>query len=546
MVLVLKIKYGEDTRRITVEHVPNFQQLVALLKQLFPNLEDPFQIKYTDEDQDMITVTSDLELKESVNVASVTQSSLGAPVLRLFVFSLQSKANAAPEKRETTSEPPKTDTPSNPFASTPLAQILNNPLAQSILGQCLNNPQMLQQFLSQLGSSGSTNTPASIPDLTQLFQNLGLNQQDPQHFQQGMAQLLNNLPQLLNSFGNFNPPQTTPTPTPNPNVNSSSECDVHYGVICDHCQGKISGIRYKCSTCPDFDLCSACEAKPNIHDPSHVFLKILKAQNMGGRGCPYRRPWGTNSCGERKWGRGWGAHGSKTNPGNPTSPSPQGRYLARFVADLSVEDGTNVNPEQKFVKIWKMRNEGTTAWPESTHLIFVGGDKISNVESVLVPPIEPNAEVDVAVDMVAPSKPGRYVTYWRLTSPDGIRFGQRVWVDITVSVEEKVEEKPIEKFNEERPSTMEVEPAVVSTPVASTPFPSPAPVPTPVAEPVIAEQPVVAEPPVVPMVMRMEAPVSAEHQQLIDMGFHDRELNLKLLAKNKNDVLRTVQDLLNF
>jgi len=343
-------------------------------------------------------------------------------------------------------------------------------------------------------------------------------------------------------------PQQPTNPTPNPNVNSS-ECDVHYGVICDNCQGKISGIRYKCSTCPDFDLCSACEAKPNIHDPSHVFLKILKAQNLGGRGCPYRRPWGSNSCGERKWGRGWGAYGSKTNTGNPNSasPSPQGRYLARFVADLSVEDGTNVNPEQKFVKIWKMRNEGPTAWPESTRLIFVGGDKISNVDSVLVPPVEPNVEVEVAVDMVAPSKPGRYVTYWRLTSPDGVRFGQRVWVDITVSSEEKLEEKLTEKSNEERLSKMEVEPAVVSTPVTSTPFISPTvPVVAPVvAEPVVAEQPVVAEP-VVPMVVRMEAPVSAEHQQLIDMGFHDRELNLKLLAKNKNDVLRTVQDLLNF
>lgn len=544
MVLVLKIKYGEDTRRITVEHVPNFQQLVALLKQLFPNLEDPFQVKYTDEDQDMITVTSDLELKESVNVASITQSSLGSPVLRLFVFSLHPKVNATPEKQEVPLEQPKSqDTPSNPFANTPLAQVLNNPLAQSILGQCLNNPQMLQQFLSQLNSSsGSTSAQASMPDLTQLFQNLGLNQQDPQQFQHGITQILNNLPQLFNSFGNFPPRQPanpTPNPNPNPEVNSS-ESDVHYGVICDNCQGKISGIRYKCSTCPDFDLCSACEAKPGVHDSSHVFLKILKAQNLGGRGCPYRRPWGGNPPGERKWGRGWGTWGSKPNTCNPTNPSPQSRYLARFVADLSVEDGTNVIPEQNFVKIWKMRNEGTTAWPECTRLIFVGGDKISNVESILVPAIEPNAEVDIAVDMVAPSKPGRYVTYWRLTSPDGTRFGQRVWVDIIVSAEEKVEEKAAEKSNEERPSTMEVEPAVVSTPVVSTPFASPTPVP--IVVPVVAEQPMVAQEPVVPM----EVPVSAEHQQLIDMGFHDRELNLRLLAKNNNDVLRTVQDLLNY
>jgi len=54
MVLVLKIKFGEDTRRLTVESAPTFAQLVVLLKQLFPNLREPFQVKYEDEDKDLI------------------------------------------------------------------------------------------------------------------------------------------------------------------------------------------------------------------------------------------------------------------------------------------------------------------------------------------------------------------------------------------------------------------------------------------------------------------------------------------------------------
>ena len=43
-------------------------------------------------------------------------------------------------------------------------------------------------------------------------------------------------------------------------------------------------------------------------------------------------------------------------------------------------------------------------------------------------------EMDVAVDFVAPARPGRYISYWRLASPSGQKFGQRVWVHIQVSI----------------------------------------------------------------------------------------------------------------
>jgi hypothetical protein len=49
----------------------------------------------------------------------------------------------------------------------------------------------------------------------------------------------------------------------------------------------ITGVRYKCKICPDFDLCSACEAK-NVHPVDHPLLK-LKLEGESGCGRRWRQ-----------------------------------------------------------------------------------------------------------------------------------------------------------------------------------------------------------------------------------------------------------------
>ncbi|KAJ1413212.1 Ubiquitin-associated domain [Sesbania bispinosa] len=109
---------------------------------------------------------------------------------------------------------------------------------------------------------------------------------------------------------------------------------------------------------------------------------------------------------------------------------------SRFILDVNVIDGTMMAPSTAFTKIWRMRNNGTSVWPKGTQLVWIGGDKFSDCHSVDLEVPEDGVyvekELDVAVDFRAPQLPGRYISYWRMASPSGHKFGQRVWVLIQV------------------------------------------------------------------------------------------------------------------
>lgn len=82
------------------------------------------------------------------------------------------------------------------------------------------------------------------------------------------------------------------------NKDSEEKEPLHFGVVCDSCNGSIVGIRYKCAICPDYDLCSTCKSKGAHRDTEHAFNAIERPnfwkpphhwrRNNGGGRCPYR------------------------------------------------------------------------------------------------------------------------------------------------------------------------------------------------------------------------------------------------------------------
>ena len=65
----------------------------------------------------------------------------------------------------------------------------------------------------------------------------------------------------------------------NNNIISNKDTVIHYGIKCNNCGiENIKGIRYKCTTCDDFNLCEKCE-KNSEHFPQHIFIKMRKNIN---------------------------------------------------------------------------------------------------------------------------------------------------------------------------------------------------------------------------------------------------------------------------
>ena len=95
---------------------------------------------------------------------------------------------------------------------------------------------------------------------------------------------------------------------------------------------------------------------------------------------------------------------------------------AKYLADVTIPDGTKLKNAEAFSKTWKVRNDGLCNWPDDTTLVFVSGAKLGTPDSVKVGKVVSNTEVDVTVALTSPDQYGNYTGLWRLKSAQG-NFG---------------------------------------------------------------------------------------------------------------------------
>ena len=118
----------------------------------------------------------------------------------------------------------------------------------------------------------------------------------------------------------------------------------------------------------------------------------------------------------------------------PTNPPPVSACtdVLVFVDDITIPDGTQVEPGETLDKRWKVRNDGTCNWEEGYALRLISGPAMGVPEIQALYPARSGTEAVIRMQFNAPSEPGQYRTAWQAYNPSGDRFGDPFFMEIVV------------------------------------------------------------------------------------------------------------------
>jgi hypothetical protein len=113
-----------------------------------------------------------------------------------------------------------------------------------------------------------------------------------------------------------------------------------------------------------------------------------------------------------------------------------------FEGDVTIPDGSVIEPGINFNKTWKIRNTGTCLWDDGFALVYIGGSK---------PDLDPynfqfkksgdfvasGEAIDISLTLTSPCTPGKYEGHWRMRNDKGYFFGTVLSVYIEVKEKRK-------------------------------------------------------------------------------------------------------------
>lgn len=98
----------------------------------------------------------------------------------------------------------------------------------------------------------------------------------------------------------------------------------------------------------------------------------------------------------------------------------------------TLDDGTEIYPEDYFTQTWKLYNSGSCTWDDDYSIIFVSGDNMDGEDKEIGSEVDPGEYIKITIGFYAPDDEDDYTGYWQLENDDGDQFGDLCDVSIEV------------------------------------------------------------------------------------------------------------------
>lgn len=107
-----------------------------------------------------------------------------------------------------------------------------------------------------------------------------------------------------------------------------------------------------------------------------------------------------------------------------------------FIADVTYPNGDKVTVNERFNKVWRIKNTGMQIWKNR----FLkeenpGCGLISETNTIPIPTTYPGQEVDISIWFTAPKYPATCISYWKIVDESGricFPWKKGIWCHINV------------------------------------------------------------------------------------------------------------------
>jgi len=103
-----------------------------------------------------------------------------------------------------------------------------------------------------------------------------------------------------------------------------------------------------------------------------------------------------------------------------------------FIEDITIPDNSFVTFGSSIDKQWLVENSGTCHWNSDYRLKHIGGAVLDAPEEIALFPARAGTQATIQILFTAPFTDGVYESAWQAHDPDGIAFGDPIYIRIVV------------------------------------------------------------------------------------------------------------------